>query len=97
MARLQHENLDGSADAPEVGTQAPQVSTEDLAALNTKFGSHSRGEAGLGTEEIQISAVEQSHHRPIAFDRKFVNPFGGDGEPTPRDRDFAYEQAKRKQ
>jgi hypothetical protein len=77
---LQHQHLYGGAYARKIGIQTTQIFPEYLAALNAKFGCHLRCKAGLGTKEFQIFAIQEPNHGPVAFDREFVDPFGGQGQ-----------------
>ena len=67
IARVQHQELESGAHALKIGAQTAQVSTENLAPLDAKLSGHSRGEPGLGAEELRIAGVEQVHHGPIAL------------------------------
>src|ERR1035438_6571773 len=83
---LQHENLDGRTTPLKITIQTAQITTENLAPLNAEFGSHSGSETRLRAKELKIAAVQQTHHRSIAFNRKFIDPFSGQRQTAPVER-----------
>jgi hypothetical protein len=81
---LHQDHLQRRADATEINLHGAEIPPDNLTPLRAEFADHSRAEAGLSAQELEIPFVEKVAHWAIPPNGEFVEPISGHREATRR-------------